>query len=178
MALITCPDCARVVSDAAISCPDCARPIAATQTAARASGDRRLHVASNDTSPSHPLATPRVGLDPSHRSTSLVQSPPTATTHLRDKPDTPRSSKRCSVCGQDVAADFFRTKEGPGVYICVECQDQRTDEALRRRTVTRSVLRGAVMILALVVLVTGLVAGTAEFANNTRTPKSNSRVSK
>lgn len=143
MALISCPDCGRQVSDLAHACPQCARPIAETLERAP---ERRVARSERPDDAGD-------GLDPGilarrHRDRVGAQQPGVI--------------KRCITCGRDVTQDLFRQKTKVG-YVCAECQDKEIDRYVAWRNrwgrvvwiTVAVVVAGAAIVVAMSV-VTGM----------------------
>lgn len=140
MALISCPDCGRQVSDLAYACPQCARPIAETinHRPERVVRDARADEAGDGVEPGI--------LARRHRDRIGARAPGVV--------------KACVTCGRDVTEDLFRAKTKTG-YVCAECQDKEIDRyvAWRNRwgkVVWIVVVVAGVSIVGLMTVVTSM----------------------
>jgi ribosomal protein S27AE len=73
---------------------------------------------------------------------------------------TDETTKRCARCGQGVARDTFRAKEGAG-YVCGECRTDARERVLRTRAQLEKWLRIAMVCLLVGAISAAFVYGAS-----------------
>jgi ribosomal protein S27AE len=81
---------------------------------------------------------------------------------------TDETTKRCARCGQSVARDTFRAKEGAG-YLCGECRTDARERVLRTRAQVEKWLRIAMICLLVGAVTTAFVYGGAALLQQVET---------
>jgi bacterioferritin-associated ferredoxin len=71
---------------------------------------------------------------------------------------TDETTKRCARCGQSVARDTFRAKEGAG-YLCGECRNDAREQVMRTRTRLEKWLQIAIACLLIGAVTTAFIYG-------------------
>ncbi|MDB4935040.1 MAG: hypothetical protein JWP87_2012 [Labilithrix sp.] len=133
MALISCPDCGRQVSDKAQACPACAHPIAATELAGEAAQVVRASGA-----PARVGAHRRARLvsvkppEPAGIEASLsLAPPPVASVPAPERRPAATYDVVCIRCRETETLAFPRTS----AHVCVSCEEAALLARMQRRAV-------------------------------------------